>query len=64
MQQESGKEGTDLRQWKLDVEEGRQVWRFVPPSEGQPTQTTAEKYLLGLPLVLPPPSNVCKQCKW
>jgi len=42
-------EATDLRRWRLIVEEGRQVWRYI--EEGQPEQSQqslVEKYSLGL----------------
>jgi lanosterol synthase len=46
-------DGTDMRRWRLEVERGRQVWRFIaPPTSGEDDfkQTIPEKYALGLPL--------------
>lgn len=40
---------TDLTRWKLDINEGRQTWRYV--ESGPVTQNIYEKYSLGLDIV-------------
>ncbi len=44
---------TDLARWKLDVCEGRQVWRYLGDSDQAVTelQTVVDKYFLGLDTV-------------
>jgi hypothetical protein len=44
---ESGKEATDLRRWKLQVDEGRQVWQYIDGDEPV-QQSLTDKYALGL----------------
>ncbi|ELR10814.1 cycloartenol synthase [Acanthamoeba castellanii str. Neff] len=44
---ESGKEATDLRRWKLKVDEGRQVWHYIDGDEPV-QQSLTDKYTLGL----------------
>lgn len=53
---ESGKEATDLRRWKLKVDEGRQVWHYIDGDEPV-QQSLTDKYALGLLSVQPPPLN-------
>jgi hypothetical protein len=40
---------TDLTQWKLIVDRGRQVWQYIPDAKN--VQTFIERYLLGLDVV-------------
>jgi hypothetical protein len=40
---------TDLTKWKLFVDRGRQIWKYMPSSDS--VQTVVDKYLLGLDVV-------------
>ena len=45
---------TDLTRWRLKSADGRQVWHYLSEEASKQTpQTLADKYWLGLPLVLP-----------
>ena len=45
--------GTELSQWRLDVDAGVHRWRYVDQEEAKERpQSTAERYFLGLPTVI------------
>lgn len=40
---------TDLTRWRLEVDQGRQVWKYLTPEEAQEwPQTAYDKYWLGI----------------
>ena len=43
-------EKTDLKNWRLEVDKGRQVWKYVTTSANK-LQKVCEKYFLGLDIV-------------
>eukprot|EP01125_Pyxidicula_operculata_P010681 TRINITY_DN3518_c0_g1_i1.p1 TRINITY_DN3518_c0_g1~~TRINITY_DN3518_c0_g1_i1.p1 ORF type:complete len:776 (-),score=192.12 TRINITY_DN3518_c0_g1_i1:88-2415(-) len=64
---DAGKEGTDLTKWHLEVERGRQVWRYNEKQTSN-EQTFADKYFLGLydskkSDPLPKPNNATEATK-
>jgi hypothetical protein len=54
MERNSAPHPTDLRKWKLEVCEGRQVWRYngSPDQGAAEIQTVVDRYLLGLDTVM------------
>jgi len=46
-------EFTDLENWRLKVDEGRQTWHYLTTDEERKTwpQTIWDRYSLGLPIV-------------
>lgn len=53
MERNAAPHPTDLRKWKLEVCEGRQVWRYNGSTDqgAADVQTVVDKYLLGLDTV-------------
>lgn len=51
-------EKTDYTRWRLLDEDGRHTWHYLDDDEvaRKWPQTLADKYYLGLPLVLPTPN--------